>query len=375
MNKIIRFIKEEIVLTIAVLLAIVSMFFVAPDKEYLEYIDFHTLGILFCLMAVMGGLQRLGVFQYIAEKLLGRVKGSRQLVFILVLLCFFFSMFITNDVALITFVPFTFIVLRLAGEELREKLLIPIVVMQTIAANMGCMLTPIGSPQNLYLYGYAEFSIGEFLLIMLPYTILSLILLLVWAWMIGRKNNKPLEITFQEQTSLKGKGKALAVYMILFMLCLAAVVHVISYIWVFIIVMIVVFFLDKKVLYKVDYALLITFIGFFVFIENMGRIPAFCDMLKRLLEGQEVFTTIVACQVMSNVPAAILLSDFVSDIHKLVIGSNLGGLGTLIASMASVISFKYVVKEDGKKKGKYFLYFTISNICFLAALVILYIVI
>ncbi len=373
MKKISSFVKEEIVLTIAVLLAVISMFFVTPDKDYIGYIDFHTLAILFCLMAVMGGLQSLGVFQWIAEKLLGKVKGSSKLVFILVLLCFFFSMFITNDVALITFVPFTFTVLKLAGEELKERLLVPLVVMQTIAANMGCMLTPIGSPQNLYLYGYADFSLGEFLGIMLPYTTLSLVLLLIWAWIIGHKNNKSLEISFEENTSLQGKGKSVGIYIVLFLLCLAAVVHMISDIWVLVLVTVVVFFLDKKVLCKVDYGLLITFIGFFVFIGNMGRIPAFCQLLQKLLEGQEVFTTVIACQIMSNVPAAILLSNFVSNIKELVIGANLGGLGTLIASMASVISFKYVVKEDGRKKGKYFIYFTCSNICFLIALVILYI--
>lgn len=375
MKKIIHFIKEEIVLTIALILAVISMFWVTPDKEYLNYIDFHTLAILFSLMCVMAGLQRIGVFQWIAEALLVKVKGSGQLPVILMLLCFFFSMFITNDVSLITFVPFTFIVLKLVGEEQRDRLLVPIVVMQTIAANMGSMLTPVGSPHNLYLYGHAGLAIGDFMLLMLPYALASLVLLLAWAWLYGHRNNVALQISFEKRTDLKGKGKVLAAYLILFLLCLLAVVHVISYVWAFIIVFAVILVMDRKVLLKVDYGLLATFVGFFIFIGNMGRIPAFCNMLQKLMENHVTFTAIVASQVMSNVPAAILLSGFTENFRELIVGVNLGGLGTLIASMASVISFKLVVREEGKNKGKYFWYFTVSNICFLVVLVILYILI
>jgi len=375
MKKVIHFIKEEIVLTIALILAVISMFWVTPDKEYLNYIDFHTLAILFSLMCVMAGLQRIGVFQWIAEALLVKVKGSGQLPVILMLLCFFFSMFITNDVSLITFVPFTFIVLKLVGEEQRDRLLIPIVVMQTIAANMGSMLTPVGSPHNLYLYGHAGLAIGDFMLLMLPYVLASLVLLLAWAWLYGHRNNVALQISFEKRTDLKGKGKELAAYLILFLLCLLAVVHVISYVWVFIIVFAVILVVDRRVLLKVDYGLLATFVGFFIFIGNMGRIPAFCNMLQKLMENHVTFTAIVASQVMSNVPAAILLSGFTENFRELIVGANLGGLGTLIASMASVISFKLMVREEGKNKGKYFWYFTVSNICFLVVLVILYILI
>lgn len=375
MKKVIHFIKEEIVLTIALILAVISMFWVTPDKEYLNYIDFHTLAILFSLMCVMAGLQRIGVFQWIAEALLVKVKGSGQLPVILMLLCFFFSMFITNDVSLITFVPFTFIVLKLVGEEQRDRLLIPIVVMQTIAANMGSMLTPVGSPHNLYLYGHAGLGIGDFMLLMLPYVLASLVLLLAWAWLYGHRNNVALQISFEKRTDLKGKGKELAAYLILFLLCLLAVVHVISYVWVFIIVFAVILVVDRRVLLKVDYGLLATFVGFFIFIGNMGRISAFCNMLQKLMENHVTFTAIVASQVMSNVPAAILLSGFTENFRELIVGANLGGLGTLIASMASVISFKLMVREEGKNKGKYFWYFTVSNICFLVVLVILYILI
>lgn len=172
--------KKEAVLTIAMMLAVISAFFVRPDKEYIGYIDFRTLAILFCLMAVMAGLQQIGLFQYVAEKLLKRVKHIRGIVCILVMLCFFSSMLITNDVALITFVPFTFIVLKMTLGDRAEKLIVPVVVMQTIAANLGSMLTPIGNPQNLYLYGKADMSFAKFMGFMLPCTLISFVLLALW---------------------------------------------------------------------------------------------------------------------------------------------------------------------------------------------------
>lgn len=181
-----EFFKKETVLCAAVLLALLSALAVPPDREYAAYIDFRTLSILFGLMCVMAGLQKTGVFAWIARRLLGRVKSSRGIVFVLVLLCFFFSMLITNDVALITFVPFTFTVLELLGEERRRRLVLPVTAMQTIAANLGSMLTPVGNPQNLYLYGRAGLSAGEFLALMLPYTVLSLALLIFWVMLQAR---------------------------------------------------------------------------------------------------------------------------------------------------------------------------------------------
>ncbi len=373
MKRCITFIKGEIVLCVAVILAVVSSFVVVPDKQYLEYIDFHTLSILFCLMSVMAGLQKLGVFGLVAEKLLAKVKSSGQLVLILVLLCFGFSMLITNDVALITFVPFTFTVLKLLGEEQEQRLLIPVVVLQTIAANLGSMLTPIGNPQNLYLYGKAGISVGAFLVLMLPYTLVSLLLLLICCFYYGKKDkNAVLQVAFKEQTSIAGKEKALLVYLLLFGLCLLTVAHVVQ-VWItLVVVAVVILILDRQVLGKVDYSLLLTFVGFFIFIGNMGRIPAFCTFLQKIVVGNEVFTSIAASQVISNVPAALLLSGFTENYKALIVGTNLGGLGTLIASMASLISYKYIARQGGSIKGKYFISFTVANICFLIILVLVY---
>ena len=195
-----RWIRREAVLSAAILLAAVSMFLVPPDRAYLGYVDYRTLAILFCLMAVMAGLQRLGIFDRLAQELLSRVKRRSSMVLILWGLCFFFSMFITNDVSLITFVPFTMVVLRRIGGETERKLLVPVVVMQTVAANLGSMLTPIGNPQNLYLYGRSGMSAVSFLRLMLPYTLLSLGMLAVWNVLLCRKHRGNAVIDLPEKS-------------------------------------------------------------------------------------------------------------------------------------------------------------------------------
>lgn len=379
MQKLIDFVKKEVVLVVAVVLAFGSMFFVTPDREYIEYIDFRTLSILFCLMAVMAGLQQMGVFREIAEALLKKVQKIWQLVLILVMLCFFFSMLITNDVALITFVPFTFIILELLGEDVSRKLMIPVVVMQTIAANLGSMFTPIGNPQNIYLHGISGMNIGSFLLLMLPYTLVSFILLAVYCLYLGKKCEKgdasaSLQ-SFRNMTSythLQGGTGDIVRYLLLFALSLMTVAGRIPYLVTLGIVLIVLVIFDRKLFAKIDYALLITFVGFFVFIGNMGRVAAFRDFLQGMMEGNEVMTAVVSSQVISNVPAALLLSGFTDNYEALIVGTNLGGLGTLIASMASLISYKYVVKENKCSKGAYFGFFTVANVVFLMILLLIY---
>lgn len=377
-NRVISFVKTETVLCIALLLAAVSAFLVPPDGAYAEYIDFRTLAILFCLMGVMAGLQGVGVFRFIAERLLLKVKAEKQLVLILVALCFFFSMFITNDVALITFVPFTFTVLKLMKPDRAHRLMIPVVVLQTVAANLGSMLTPVGNPQNLYLYGKSGIPIVAFLRLMFPYVFLALVLLTVWCMVLGSRGKESafgISVSFDERTSLTGLGWKLSVYLGLFVLCLLTVVRVLPYGVTLLIVLAALFVMDKKVLLRVDYSLLCTFVGFFVFIGNMGRVPAFYRFLQSVVTGNETVTAIVASQIISNVPAALLLSGFTDNYNGLIVGTNLGGLGTLIASMASLISYKYVVRESSERKGAYLGYFTVTNICFLAAMVVLYMII
>lgn len=367
-NRISNFIKKEAVLCIALGLAVLSVFWQPVDREYLEYIDWDTLMLLFCLMAAMAGFQRLGVFQRIGDALLAAVTNTRSLLLILCFLPFFFSMFITNDVALITFVPFGMIVLQMCG---KEKLVIPLVVLQTIAANMGSSLTPIGNPQNLYLYSKSGAKVGDFLLWMLPYTLVTGIC--IWLAVLFQKKE---QVDYKPEKSGAVWGKKRKFYFIsyavLFLFCLLSVAKVLPPLVLFL--MVLAFFLvaDRKILWCIDYALLGTFIGFFIFIGNLGRLPAFRDFFAGILTGHETLAGVISSQVISNVPAALLLSGFTDKWESLVVGTNLGGLGTLIASMASLISYKQMVRQYPSLKGKYFLYFTLGNVGMLVILLGVY---
>ncbi len=378
-EKVIGFIKKDTVLCVATTLAMVSAFFVKPTLNYVNYIDFRVLGILLSLMTVMAGLQRNGLFDMIGSSLLKRTKNTMQLSLVLVFLCFFFSMFITNDVSLITFVPFAMLTLRKCNQE---KLLIPVIIVQTLAANLGSMLTPIGNPQNLYLYNLAEMKMSTFIGIIGPYTLTSGILLLLSVAVVCRKKEK-IEFTLEENNGdheiekerlhLRRKThQKNAVYLILFLMSLLVVVRVLPYYVAFIVVFVTVFIMDRQVLKTVDYSLILTFIVFFIFTGNIGEIETIRNVLQEFVSGREVGVGIAASQVISNVPAALLLSGFTKDYAKLLVGVNIGGLGTLIASMASLISYKIYAHHYNEQKGKYFRWFTIANVGYLAVLLAVY---
>lgn len=315
-----------------------------------------------------GGLQALGIFKAIANTLLHWANGLRQLTLLLVLLCFFFAMVVTNDVALITFVPFTILLLQMA--DLKGEM-IPILVLQTIAANLGSMLTPIGNPQNLYLYTVSGMSPADFVLTMLPLTLLSLFLLVLCCML-----TKDVPLSGQMLPPVQGESFSmrekvtLSALLMLFAACLMTVFHVMPYWTVLGISLIWFVFFERDVLGKVDYSLLITFIFFFVFIGNMGRIPAMRDAIASILAGREMIVSFLCSQIISNVPAAVLLSGFTDHWKELLFGVNIGGLGTLIASMASLISYKFFVQAGEKAKGKYLKHFTIMNILFAIPLLV-----
>ena len=361
-KNILSFLKKEIVLMISGILALISCFFVFPDEEYIGYINFHTILILFCLMAVMEGLKDIGLFQRIGETLLDKFQSERGIAIVLVFLCFIGSMFITNDVALITFVPLALLIMTMAK---MEASLCMIITLMTIAANLGSMLTPIGNPQNLYLYSTSGISLISFLGLMLPYTLVAAFLLMVSIFI----KYKSKDITFVLPAGRHALNKKrIAYYLMLFVLCLLAVAKIIPISILFVIVFVAVFIDNRKLLKKIDYCLLATFIFFFIFIGNMGRLTLFCDFLTSILEGNEMLVAILSSQVISNVPAALLLSGFTNKWAALIIGTNLGGLGTLIASMASLISYKQLAANYPEKKGKYMVLFTVWNIVFLAVL-------
>ena len=357
--------KKETVFCISFILALISALVVKPDGAYLAYPDYRTISLLFCLMIIVAGFQSLGVFMLLGQFLLRRAGSLRNLPIIMVLLCFFCSMIITNDVTLITFVPFTMLVYRMIG---KESQVLKTVVLETIAANLGSMATPIGNPQNLYLYSAYGIGLGQFAWAVLPYAALSLALLL-GAMAFGK--NEPLsgEI-LQEQQGPKGEEllRALLPFLLLLALCLLVVFRVLPYQPVLTAVAAVIFLVNRKLFREVDYFLLLTFLFFFIFIGNMKRIPEVSCLLTSLVVGRQLLLGILASQVISNVPAAILLSGFTGNYPLLLTAVNLGGLGTLIASLASLISFKFFAREYPEQKGRFLKVFTIWNGGFLLIL-------
>lgn len=369
--KIRDFFKKETVLTIAFILAIISMFFVKPSVSYINYIDFRVLGILLSLMIVMSSLQRVGIFDKIGIYLLRHTKNIRQLCMVLVIICFFSSMFITNDVALITFVPFAIFTLKKVN---REDKLIFVIVLQTISANLGSMLMPTGNPQNLYLYNISSMSFFGFIKIMLPYTILSFIFIVISVIIFcgGDSININQILTSRSDKEFTEKEKLhTIVYIILFVCGILSVCRILPYYILLGIVLISVIICDVKALVNVDYCLIFTFICFFVFIGNMGNIEFIKNTLENAVQGNELLIGVLSSQVISNVPAALMLSGFTSNYETLLIGVNIGGLGTIIASMASLISYKAYAHNYNNKKDKYLLFFTAANIVFLVLLYLL----
>lgn len=360
-NKISAFVKKETVFSIAALLAIISSFLVHPSKEYIGYIDYRVLAILFCLMFIVAGLKEQWIFRRLAEKLTKLVGSSKGLELILVLLCFFSSMIITNDVALITFVPFALALMKGAGLSHR---IIRVVTLETIAANLGSMLTPIGNPQNLYLYNLSNMSFMDFIVLLLPLTLISLLLLIV-AVLVGKKES--LTISFEEASHPINKVK-LSILTVLFLICMGTIARFVPWQISFIIVLAVSIILFRNLLKEIDYFLLGTFIAFFVFIGNMQNIESISRLINNLVNNRELFVSVALSQVISNVPASMLLSGFTKNYTPLLYGVNIGGLGTLIASLASLISYKFYAVTENSKKGKYLLTFTFWNLLFLVIL-------
>lgn len=378
-------VRKDPVLVVAIVLAIISCAAVPPDAAYAEYVDLRTIGMLFSLMTIMAGLSRLGVFRIACRHLLSAVRGPRRLALALTLLAFFSSMLITNDVALVTFVPFALLALRTLDSPRHACFT---VVMMTIAANLGSMLTPIGNPQNLYLYSTSHMALTDFLLLMLPYAAAALVLLVGAIAFFGRIPEHAKEKAARgvgADSPAAGETPQLASdaddpapsplrvlpWAALFVLALLSVAHILPYQAIVAVTIVVALAADRRALLHVDYALLFTFIAFFVFVGNVGRIEVVSAALAQLIDGHELAVSVIASQVLSNVPAAILLSGFTSNFAALIVGTNLGGLGTLIASMASLISYKQVALVLPREKGRYFMLFAVWNIAFLAVLAVL----
>lgn len=363
LTKIKNFIAKETVLCVAAICAVLTMFLIPPDKAYLHYIDFRVLCLLLCLMAVVAGLKAIGIFNWLTSQLLQRIHSGRILSVTLVMLPFFSSMFITNDVALIIFIPFTLMLLEELG---CANKIIPLTVFQTIAANLGSMATPVGNPQNLYLYAFYNLSIGDFFSVTLPLTAISLVALSVASIPLLPRNLSEQKIEDAGICSTR----QLLIYLTLFILCLLTVFRIVPYPITTAITVIVLFFVNKNLLKEIDYMLLLTFICFFTVSENLGRVEEIRIFLQRLLQSGTLLTAVGTSQVISNVPAAIVMSGFTDEWRQMLAGVNIGGLGTPIASLASLITIKFYMRWPGAKIARFLGFFTIANVIALTILLL-----
>lgn len=353
MNQIKKFIKSQTVLVIAFVLAVVTMFIVPPDKEYKGYCNRTVLIELFALMAAVAGLRSIGIFDFVTRVLLKKTGTVRRLGAVLTLICYFSAMLVTNDVALITFVPLT---LLIYGNIKDSRSLIITVVLETAAANLGSMMTPVGNPQNLFLYDEFGLTAMTFLRTMLPVGAVGLAAVMGLSLLLPSDRCEAPKTTDITIPKLKA-----AVYTGLFILCIAAVFRVVPD-WVCLIAAVAAAVVcDIKLLAKVDYMLLATFVCFFVFVGNIARIDTVSDFFRNILEGRELIVGALLSQVISNVPAAVMLAGFTNNGTQLLLGVDIGGFGTLIASMASLISFQLYRKSEMAESGRFMKVFTVVN--------------
>ncbi len=360
MKRVLDFCKREPILTISALAALLSCLFVPPDAAYLGYIDFRTLALLYALMLVVAGLRNAGAFTHLAHLVCVRAKTARGMAMVLTATTFFSSMLITNDVALLTFVPFAVILLGLAG---RQGDLILVVALQTVAANLGSMLTPVGNPQNLYLYSRYNLGAADFFRITAPVWALSLLVTLALCLLLPRA---ALPLAPGEEPGMD--ERKLRQYQALFAVCLLSVFRLLPWPAMLLAVAAALLIFDRKMLLGADFPLLLTFVAFFVFAGNLARLDAVDRLLRRMLVGREYLTALLASQVISNVPAALLLSGFTDNARDLLLGVDVGGLGTPIASLASLISLKLYSRSRDARVGRYLAVFTLLNALLLAVL-------
>ena len=362
-----NFVKKNVVMVVAMAAALITCFIIPPDRAYLDYFDVKTLTCLFCVLAVVCALKNINFFYTLARKIVLVFKNARLSILALVYITFIGSMLIANDMALLTFLPLGLFVLSSTG---KGNYMAFTFIMQNIAANLGGMLTPFGNPQNLYLYTKFAIPNGEFMLIMAPPFVLSVVLITLCCLIFV----KPEPLALKDEKTVLPVGRTVT-YLLLFALAIAIVFRGIPYQIGLVVIPAVLLFMDRKALKMVDYPLLLTFVFFFVFSGNMARIDAVRNLFSMLLEKSTLLFSVLSCQVISNVPSAILLSQFTTNYKELLLGVNIGGVGTLIASLASLITFREYTKNNKGKTRYYVLLFSVFNFAFLIILALFELVI
>ena len=360
-HALLAFAKKNAVFLIALVLAALSMIFVHPDAAYLSYFDWSTLACLFSTLAVVGALGNIRFFTILAEKMVSLAGNLRTCVLCLTYITFLGSMLIANDMALLTFLPLSCFVLLSCKQE---KYMALVFILQNAAANLGGMLTPFGNPQNLYLYGYFEIPTGRFLGVMaVPFFAAILLITLLCLFLFPKT---PLKV--ETPTASRLPRTRTALYLFLFLGVILAVFRLFSSYIAAAVVLVALLFLDRRALLKVDYPLLLTFVCFFLFAGNVARIPAFAHFFAQILSWNPLLVSLLSCQVISNVPTAILFSGFTSDWLPLLYGVNIGGVGTLVSSLASWITFRTYLTHNPGQARPYLAKFSLVNFSLLAVL-------
>jgi len=355
--------RSETVFCIAALAALLTACIIHPSLNYVKYVNFGVLEMLFCLMAAAVGWQKIGIFNNIAIFLNHNIKKRLWTSYLLTAACFVSALLITNDVALIIFVPFT---IKVLGTE-RQRELILTVVMETVASNLGSMLAPIGNPQNLFIFSFYKMDAGDFMSFMLPWWIVSFVLISLTYLAASFVFAKGTE-TEAEEAYLNIPAGGLLLYGAIFILCLLAIAKIISAECCFILTLLCLLFKDRSALKRIDYVLLLTFVCFFVFVGNLSAMADVRGLISKILQGHELLVGALTSQIISNVPAAVMLSNFTAESKDLLLGVNLGGLGTLVGSLASLISFKLYSKSQNARAGMYLVIFSLINFVFLIVL-------
>ncbi len=359
----ISLLKANAILVVTLLAASITSMIVPPDAIYLTYLDYKTLTCLFCTLAIICALRNIRFFSVIAEKLVSLTGSIRRAILAILCITFIGSMLIANDMALITFLPLGYLVLSTTGQE---KYIAFTFIMQNIAANLGGMLTPFGNPQNLFLYNKFNIPTAEFMAIMLLPFLVAILLIVLSCFLFV----KDQPITLQKKIGTRLPAKRTTLYLVLFALSIVIVFRLIPYVIGLVLIPAVLIVADRKALKQVDYGLLLTFVCFFIFAGNMSRIEAVNNLLSTLLNKNTLLVSALSCQVISNVPSAILLSEFTGNYRDLLLGVNIGGTGTLIASLASLITFRQYNAVNPKGTTRYLLAFSAFNVAFLAILLV-----
>ena len=362
-NKLWDIMKQQMVLSIATVAMIITCIFVPIDSSYLMYFNWRTITTLFCTLAVVAAFSHIHVFEIISKNIVIKLKNLRNATLGLVFITFVGSMLLANDMALLTFLPLGYFVLNSTDNKQAMAFTF---IMQNIAANLGGMVTPFGNPQNLYLYSYFKIDTMKFVQIMLPSFLAATVLIVVCCLFV-----KPTPLTLKNDEDYALDKKKTLIYSVLFIASILIVFRIVPYVLGTVVITIALLFLDKDSIKEVNYPLLATFCVFFVFSGNMARIPTVRAFFEYLLPKNTLLFGILSCQFISNVPSAVLLSHFTSDYASLLPAVNIGGCGTLIASLASLITFSEFKKHQPEKVKGYVVKFSLINFSFVIALYVL----